>query len=110
MTVAPKRAVPKELIDGLLADYKKPEDLIGENGLLKQLTKMLVERPQAIKNICWSHPTVWYLTRKSKTSSDAIIVTLTLFQQTNLYLKHIFRQSSLPPNSKLRRQVSPTRI
>jgi putative transposase len=27
-----------------LADYKKPEDLIGENGLLKQLTKRLVER------------------------------------------------------------------
>ena len=44
MTVAPKREVPKELIDGLLADYKKPEDLIGENGLLKQLTKLLVER------------------------------------------------------------------
>jgi putative transposase len=30
--------------DRLLADYKKPEDLIGENGLLKQLTKRLVER------------------------------------------------------------------
>jgi len=44
MTVAPKREVPRELIDGLLADYKRPEDLIGENGLLKQLTKMLVER------------------------------------------------------------------
>ena len=28
----------------LLASYKKPEDLIGENGLLKQLTKQLVER------------------------------------------------------------------
>jgi putative transposase len=27
-----------------LANYKKPEDLIGENGLLKQLTKLLVER------------------------------------------------------------------
>lgn len=33
-----------KLADGLLANYKKPEDLIGENGLLKQLTKMLVER------------------------------------------------------------------
>jgi len=33
-----------ELIDSLLADYKKPEDLIGEHGLLKQLTKRLVER------------------------------------------------------------------
>jgi putative transposase len=28
----------------LLGDYQKPEDLIGENGLLKQLTKALVER------------------------------------------------------------------
>ena len=36
--------VCNELIDRLLADYKKPEDLIGENGLLKQLTKRLVER------------------------------------------------------------------
>ncbi len=35
MTVA-KKAVPKELLDNLLADYRKPEDLIGENGLLKQ--------------------------------------------------------------------------
>ena len=44
MTVNTKKAVPKDLIDSLLADYKKPEDLIGENGLLKQLTKLLVER------------------------------------------------------------------
>jgi hypothetical protein len=41
MTANPKKAVPKDLIDILLADYKKPEDLIGENGLLKQLTKLL---------------------------------------------------------------------
>ena len=43
MAVA-KKAVPKELLDSLLADYRKPEDLIGENGLLKQLTKLLVEK------------------------------------------------------------------
>lgn len=43
MTV-PKKAVPKELLDSLLADYRKPEDLIGEQGLLKQLTKLLVEK------------------------------------------------------------------
>jgi putative transposase len=43
MTVA-KKDVPKELLDSLLADYRKPEDLIGENGLLKQLTKLLVEK------------------------------------------------------------------
>jgi putative transposase len=42
MTVA--KALPKDLIDSLLSDYKKPEDLIGEHGLLKQLTKVLVER------------------------------------------------------------------
>lgn len=33
-----------ELLDALMKDYKKPEDLIGENGLLKQLTKKLLER------------------------------------------------------------------
>lgn len=33
-----------ELIDNLLKGYQKPEDLIGENGLLKQLTKRLLER------------------------------------------------------------------
>lgn len=27
-----------------MKDYKKPEDLIGESGLLKQLTKQLLER------------------------------------------------------------------
>jgi hypothetical protein len=32
------------LLSGLLANYKKPEELIGENGLLNQLTKLLVER------------------------------------------------------------------
>ena len=31
-------------MSGLLANYKKPEDLIGDSGLLKQLTKLLVER------------------------------------------------------------------
>jgi putative transposase len=36
--------LPNDLIDSLLANYQKPEDLIGENGLLKQLTKALVER------------------------------------------------------------------
>src|SRR5438552_15415422 len=37
-------ALDKDLIDKLLGDYQKPEDSIGENGLLKQLTKALVER------------------------------------------------------------------
>lgn len=37
-------AIDVKLIDRLLGDYKKPEDIIGENGLLKQLTKALLER------------------------------------------------------------------
>lgn len=37
-------AIDKKLVDQLLADYKKPEDIIGENGLLKQLTKAILER------------------------------------------------------------------
>jgi putative transposase len=36
--------IKKELLDELIKDYKKPEDLIGETGLRKQLTKALVER------------------------------------------------------------------
>jgi putative transposase len=42
MTAA--KALPTDLIDSLLAGYKKPEDLIGEDDLLKQITKALVER------------------------------------------------------------------
>src|ERR1700689_2544248 len=37
-------AIDLNLIDKLLADYKKPEDIIGEHGLLKQLTKAVLER------------------------------------------------------------------
>jgi putative transposase len=36
--------IDKELIYRLLSGYKGPEDLIGEQGLLKQLTKASVER------------------------------------------------------------------
>lgn len=37
-------AINEELLGQLIAGYHKPEDLIGENGLLKQLTKRLIER------------------------------------------------------------------
>ncbi len=33
-----------ELLDELLKEYQKPEDLLGDNALLQQLTKALVER------------------------------------------------------------------
>ena len=41
------KSIENELIDNLLKDYKKPEDLLGEDGLLKQLTKQLLERAMA---------------------------------------------------------------
>jgi putative transposase len=37
-------AIDEKILDELIAGYKKPEDLIGENGLLKELTKRLLER------------------------------------------------------------------
>ena len=37
-------AIDKKLIDQLLSDYKKPEEIIGENGLLKEVTKAILER------------------------------------------------------------------
>jgi hypothetical protein len=39
-----ERQLGKTLLDELIKDYKNPEDLIGETGLLKQLTKALMER------------------------------------------------------------------
>jgi putative transposase len=36
--------VKAELIDELISGYQKPEDIIGENGLLKQLTKAILVR------------------------------------------------------------------
>jgi putative transposase len=36
--------IRKEILDELVRDYNGPEDLPGEQGLLKQLTKALSER------------------------------------------------------------------
>lgn len=36
--------ISNEVLDQILKDYEKPEDLLSENGLLQQLTKALVER------------------------------------------------------------------
>lgn len=37
-------AITKEILDELLKDYKGPEDITGPNGLLKQLSKAVIER------------------------------------------------------------------
>jgi len=36
--------IKPDLVDELLKGYEKPEDIVGENGLLKRLTKALLER------------------------------------------------------------------
>jgi putative transposase len=36
-------AIDKKLVDQLLSNYKKPADTIGESGLLKELTKGILE-------------------------------------------------------------------
>ena len=36
--------IPDELIDALMANYGKPADLLGKNGILEKLTKRIVER------------------------------------------------------------------
>lgn len=36
--------IRNELLDELLKDYRKPEDILGESGLLKQLTKAILDR------------------------------------------------------------------
>lgn len=39
--------IRQELLDELLKEYEKPDDLLGDDGLLQQLTKALVERALA---------------------------------------------------------------
>jgi putative transposase len=41
---ADEMGINEKLLDELMKDYKNPEDLLGENGLLKQLTKALLEK------------------------------------------------------------------
>jgi len=49
-----RKVVQPDLIYLLLADYQKPEDLLGEHGILKQLTKAIVER--ALQAELAAHP------------------------------------------------------
>jgi putative transposase len=39
-----KTTIPTDVLDQLLANYSKPEDLTGDDGLFKQLKKALIER------------------------------------------------------------------
>jgi transposase-like protein len=37
-------AYSKEVLDELLKDYKGPDDMFGQGGIIKQLSKALIER------------------------------------------------------------------
>jgi hypothetical protein len=42
-------AITEGVLDELLKGYEKPEDLLGENGLLKQLQKRLLEKAMGVE-------------------------------------------------------------
>ena len=37
-------AVRDEILEELMKDYKSPEDMLGENGIIKQMYKGLLEK------------------------------------------------------------------
>ena len=49
MTKTTTGGINLDLVDQLLKDYKSPEDILGENGILKQFTKALLERAMAVE-------------------------------------------------------------
>jgi putative transposase len=63
-------AIEKEIVDRLLANYEKPEDLTGENGVLRQLTKALMERAlEAEMAPTWDRKSM--TRRRSRTATGA---------------------------------------
>ena len=71
--------IRKEVLDELIKDYKKPEDLIGETGLLKQLTKALLERAlsaEMAQHLGYGkHDPVGYKSGNSRNGTSAKTVT-----------------------------------
>ncbi len=49
MTKMTTERIDTELVDQLLRNYQKPEDVLGENGILKQFTKALLERAMQVE-------------------------------------------------------------
>ncbi len=49
MTKTTTDRINLDLVDQLLKGYKKPEDILGENGILKQFTKALLERAMQVE-------------------------------------------------------------
>ena len=49
MTKTTTDRIDTELVKQLQRNYQKPEDILGENGLLKQFTKALLERAMQVE-------------------------------------------------------------
>ena len=49
-----KTTITPELLDQLLVNYEKPEDLTGEGGLFKQLKQALIERALGAERCTWA--------------------------------------------------------
>jgi len=49
MTKTTTDRIDLNLVDQLLKDYKQPEDILGDNGILKQFTKALLERAMQVE-------------------------------------------------------------
>ena len=53
------KEIRKELLDELLAEYEKPEDLLGREGLLDSLKKALMERALGAELTEHLHRSLW---------------------------------------------------
>lgn len=79
-----------ELIDELLKDYRSPEDLMGESGIVKQLTKALIERCLSAE---LDH--IW-LRRKLNLSLNALAIVATVRVRKRLRVSLAKRRSASP--------------
>ena len=84
-------AIKQEIIDELLANYKNPEDLLGDEGIFKQLKKALLERASvADQNLLGkmsieSQATLFQ--RASVTEQNSMLQRLTRDEAATLYGK-----------------------
>jgi len=56
--------IRRELIDELLKDYETPQDILGEDGLLKELTKVVIERCLETEFVVFVHLPSSYMARR----------------------------------------------
>ena len=84
--------ISQEVLDQLIAGYKKPEDLLGPTGLLRQLTAALVERAMEAEIRDAAEAALEGL--KSVRSFDSVDET----QSTSTKSRHSSNQKQLQPH------------